>query len=75
MRLPVTNVQSDYDPGGRRGAIFPRCFFDFSDCIRYPSVETLESLAGRTKLGFENVGKDNHQVLLEKAAKRNGVDY
>jgi hypothetical protein len=41
----------------------------------YPSVEKLDSLAGRTKLGFDNVGKDNHQVLLEKAAKGNGVYY
>jgi len=41
----------------------------------YPSVEKLGSLAGRAKLGFDNVGSDNHQVLLEKAAKGNGVYY
>jgi hypothetical protein len=41
----------------------------------YPSVEKLSSLAGRTKLGFDNVGSDNHQVLLERAAKGNGVYY
>jgi hypothetical protein len=41
----------------------------------YPSVEKLSNLVGRTKLGFDNVGSDNHQVLLEKAAKGNGVYY
>jgi hypothetical protein len=41
----------------------------------YPPVEKLSSLAGRAKLGFDNVGGDNHQVLLEKAARGNGVYY
>lgn len=41
----------------------------------YPSVEKLSSLAGRTSLGFDNVGSDNHQVLLEKAARGQGVYY
>jgi hypothetical protein len=41
----------------------------------YPSVEKLSSLAGKTSLGFDNVGSDNHQILLEKAAKGNGVYY
>jgi hypothetical protein len=41
----------------------------------YPPVEKLSSLAGRTKLGFDNVGDDNHQVPLEKAARGNGVYY
>jgi len=41
----------------------------------YPSVEKLSSLGGRTNLGFDNVGGDNHQVLLEKAARGQGVYY
>ena len=41
----------------------------------YPPVEKLSNLAGRTRLGFDNVGSDNHQVLLEKAARGNGVHY
>lgn len=41
----------------------------------YPPVEKLSSLAGKTKLGFDNVGSDNHQVPLEKAAKGYGVFY
>jgi hypothetical protein len=41
----------------------------------YPPVEKLSNLAGRTKLGFENVGSDDHQVLLESAARGNGVYY
>ena len=41
----------------------------------YPSVEKLSSLAGRTRLGFDNVGSDKHEVLLEKAAKGQGVYY
>lgn len=41
----------------------------------YPPVEKLGSLAGRTKLGFDNVGIDKRQVLLEKAAKGNRVYY
>ena len=41
----------------------------------YPSVEKLDSLAGRTRLGFDKVGSDNHQVLLEKAARGGGVYY
>jgi hypothetical protein len=41
----------------------------------YPPVEKLSNLAGRTRLGFDNVGSDNHQVLLEKAARENGVHY
>ena len=42
----------------------------------YPAVEKLSDLGGgRTKLGFDNVGRDNHQVLLEKAVRGNGVYY
>ena len=41
----------------------------------YPPVEKLSSLAGRASLGFDKVGDDNHQVLLEKAARGNGVFY
>ena len=41
----------------------------------YPSVEKLGSLVGQTSLGFANVGSDNHQVLLEKAARGGGVYY
>lgn len=41
----------------------------------YPSVEKLSSIAGRTRLGFDNVGSDKQQVLLEKAAKGQGVYY
>jgi hypothetical protein len=41
----------------------------------YPSVENLGSLAGRTKLGFDKVGRPDHQVLLEKAARGTGVYY
>jgi hypothetical protein len=41
----------------------------------YPAVEKLSNLAGRTRLGFDNVGSDNHQVLLEKAARGTGVHY
>jgi hypothetical protein len=41
----------------------------------YPPVEKLSSLGGRTSLGFDNVGSDNHQVLLEKAARGQGVYY
>ena len=41
----------------------------------YPPVEKLSSLAGRTKLGFDRVGDDNHQVLLENAARGNGVFF
>ena len=42
----------------------------------YPSVEKLSSLGtGRARLGFDNVGSDNHQVLLEKAARGEGVYY
>jgi hypothetical protein len=41
----------------------------------YPPVENLSSLAGRTKLGFDDVGDDKHQVLLESAARGNGVYY
>lgn len=39
----------------------------------YPPVEKLSSLGGRTKLGFDYVGDDNHQVLLENAARGHGV--
>lgn len=41
----------------------------------YPAVEKLSSLTGRTTLGFANVGSDNRQVLLEKAAKGQGIYY
>lgn len=41
----------------------------------YPPVEKLSSLAGKVKLGFDNVGSDNHEVLLEKAARGHGVFY
>jgi hypothetical protein len=41
----------------------------------YPPVEKLASLAGKIKLGFDKVGKDNHQVALEKAAKGHSVYY
>lgn len=42
----------------------------------YPPVEKLSNLSsGRTKLGFENVGSDRHQVLLEKAARGHSVFY
>jgi len=41
----------------------------------YPAVEKLGSLAGRPNLGFANVGSDRHQVLLEKAARGQGVYY
>ena len=41
----------------------------------YPPVEKLANLAGKTRLGFDNVGRDKHQVLLEKAARGNGVYY
>ena len=42
----------------------------------YPAVEKLSDLGGdRTKLGFDNVGSDKHQVLLEKATRGNGVYY
>ena len=41
----------------------------------YPPVEKLSSLAGRTKLGFDHVGSDDHHVLLESAARGNGVYY
>jgi len=41
----------------------------------YPPVVKLSSLAGRAKLGFDSVGDDNHEVLLEKAARGNGVYY
>jgi hypothetical protein len=41
----------------------------------YPSVEKLGSIAGRTRLGFDNIGNDNRQVLLEKAARGLGVFY
>ena len=39
----------------------------------YPPVEKLSSLGGRAKLGFDCVGDDNHQVLLENAARGHGV--
>jgi hypothetical protein len=39
----------------------------------YPPVEKLSSLGGPTKLGFDCVGDDNHQVLLENAARGHGV--
>lgn len=35
----------------------------------YPPVEKLSSLAGLTRLGFDRVGDDEHQVLLEDAAR------
>jgi hypothetical protein len=41
----------------------------------YPCVEKLDSLAGRIRLGFDNVGSNNHQVPLEKAARGHGVYY
>jgi hypothetical protein len=39
----------------------------------YPPVEKLSIIAGRTRLGFDRVGDDNHQVLLENAARGHGV--
>jgi hypothetical protein len=41
----------------------------------YPPVEKVSNLAGRMKLGFDRVGDDHHQVLLESAARGNGVFY
>ena len=41
----------------------------------YPPVVKLSSLAGRARLGFDSVGDDNHEVLLEKAARGHGVYY
>jgi hypothetical protein len=41
----------------------------------YPPVEKRGSLAGRIKLGFDRVGEDKHQVLLESAARGNGVFF
>ena len=41
----------------------------------YPPVEKLSSLAGKVKLGFDNVGNDKHEVVLEKAARGRGVFY
>jgi hypothetical protein len=41
----------------------------------YPSVEKLSSLAGRINLGFDKVGGENRQILLEKAARGQGVYY
>jgi hypothetical protein len=41
----------------------------------YPPVEKLGNLAGRTKLGFDRVGDDHRQVLLENAARGNGVFF
>jgi hypothetical protein len=39
----------------------------------YPPVEKLSNLGGATRLGFDCVGDDNHQVPLEKAARGLGV--
>ena len=41
----------------------------------YPPVEKLSNLGGRTKLGFDRVGDDKHQVLLENAVRGNGVFF
>ncbi|HEY3443521.1 MAG TPA: hypothetical protein VGK29_22370 [Paludibaculum sp.] len=41
----------------------------------YPPVEKLGTLAGRIKLGFDRVGNHKRQVLLENAARGNGVFF
>ena len=41
----------------------------------YPPVEKLSSLTGKIRLGFDNVGSNKHEVVLEKAARGHGVYY
>ena len=41
----------------------------------YPTVDKLDSLAGRLDLGFTNVGERKEFIPLTKAANGNGVYF